>query len=301
MALPKTKASALLIKAMTSTSIAVLSTSAVASDYSFPYSYGSNNDRSLVSAHSIGEGWYLRGEIGPNLTYNNTERYDQIGSVATDDSLFESVSFNVGVGKRINDYFRADVTAGQADLSAYERTIRLTAVPAGHPCDGTAQVGDPAVTTPVFIDNCDQIDVFELGAISAMANAYVDLPGAWGLRPFIGAGIGISQVTWREDYGQIRCVPDPVPEEACNGRAIGETVVTETSEFEEVQYNLTWSVAAGAGYDLGEGVTLEGLYRYTNYGGLDGVVSPAFGTFDIGDLETHTLNIGLRVELPSHY
>lgn len=301
MALSKSGISALLLKAMKSTSIAVLSTSAVASDHSFSYGYEASSNRSLVGAHSIGEGWYLRGEIGPNLTYNNTERYDQIGSVATDDSLFESVSFNVGVGKRINDYFRADVTAGQADLSAYERTIRLTAVSAGHPCDGTAQVGDPAVTTPVFIDECDQIDIFELGAISAMANAYVDLPGAWGLRPFIGAGIGISQVTWREDYGQIRCVPDPVPEEACNGGAIGETVVTETSEFEEVQYNLTWSVAAGAGYDLGEGVTLEGLYRYTNYGGLDGVVSPAFGTFDVGDLDTHTINFGLRVELPSLY
>ena len=68
-----------------------------------------------------------------------------------------------------------------------------------------------------------------------------------------------------------------------------------------MQYNLAWSVAAGLGYYISDGVTLEGLYRYTNHGGLESVVSPVFGTIDIGDLDTHTLNLGLRVEFPSRY
>ena len=120
-------------------------------------------------------GWYLRGDIG----FSN-QRVDRLNN-ALDSTLTSSVQknnfnaagiFGLGVGYKVNNWFRADVTGEYRGNSQFFGTDRITY--AG------------GVGTDTYHATKNEWVV--------LANAYVDLGTWWCITPFIGAGVGGARV-----------------------------------------------------------------------------------------------------------
>ncbi len=124
-------------------------------------------------------GWYLRGDVGYAFTklrgahfYQGPGRYVRDFDRA---DLDDSWTVGGGVGYQINQHLRTDVTLdylGKADFSG-------------------STSGSCGVST-----NCTSRDVSSLTAWSLMANAYVDIGTYGAFTPYVGAGIGGTQVRW---------------------------------------------------------------------------------------------------------
>ncbi|MEA3533663.1 outer membrane protein [Rhizobium sp. CC-YZS058] len=127
----------------------------------------------------VAGGWYLRGDVGYAFTklrgahfYQGPGRYVRDFDRA---DLDDSWTVGGGVGYQINQHLRTDVTLdylGKADFSG-------------------STSGSCGVST-----NCTSRDVSSLTAWSLMANAYVDIGTYGAFTPYVGAGIGGTQVRW---------------------------------------------------------------------------------------------------------
>src|SRR5829696_6530107 len=122
-------------------------------------------------------GWYLRGDIG----FSN-QRVDRLNN-ALDSTLTSSVQrnnfgtagiFGLGVGYKVNNWFRADITGEYRGNSQFFGTDHLT-------------YAGPAFGVDTY--NATKSEWVVLG------NAYVDLGTWWCVTPFIGAGIGGARVS----------------------------------------------------------------------------------------------------------
>ena len=237
-------------------------------------------------------GWYLRGDVGYNFKsksdghydfYNvgfgnngidNTEHYDSI-------TLKNSANFGVGVGYRVNGYFRTDLTVD------YFRT----GVEGSSKCGYLVEIGyllDPTN------NNCRYNDSSHASVWTTMANAYVDI-GTYGrITPYIGAGLGFAHVKYDDMDNEISCGGG-----SCNGFP-----VYKGSHPGESSWRFASSLMAGASIDITHQLKFDAGYKYTRiaegdaYGydkadsaaGASGVQGKDHG-FDI-----HTVRAGLRYE-----
>lgn len=238
-------------------------------------------------------GWYLRGDIGYNFKsktdghydfYNvgfgndgvdNTEFYDDI-------SLKGSANFGIGVGYRVTDHFRTDLTVD------YFRT----GVEGSSRCGYLVEIGyglDPVN------NNCRYDDSSHASVWTAMANAYVDI-GTYGrITPYIGAGLGFAHVKYDDMENEI----------SCGGGLCGtETEIYHGTHPGESSWRFASSLMAGASVDITDQLKFDAGYKYTRiakgdaYGyddadraaGADGVQGKDHG-FNI-----HTVRAGLRYE-----
>jgi len=104
----------------------------------------------------VGSGWYLRGDIGYNISETHYE-FSYLG-VDTDNSR---IFGGLGVGYRFTDYFRGELNLGFLSQDTLDAT------------DGINTVS------------------LENTVWSGMANAYVDLGTIAGFTPYVGAGAGM--------------------------------------------------------------------------------------------------------------
>ena len=120
-------------------------------------------------------GWYLRGDIG----FSN-QRVDRLNNVL-DAGLTSSVQnnnfntagiFGLGVGYKLNNWFRGDITGEWRGNSQFFGTDRISYV-------GGVGVDTYHATKNEWV---------------VLANAYVDLGTWWCMTPFIGAGVGGARV-----------------------------------------------------------------------------------------------------------
>ena len=124
-------------------------------------------------------GWYLRGDIDYHFsTFRgaNYITYGTPGGLGAFDfgNLRGAFSAGLGVGYKMNKWFRADLTADYFFRSTF--TGQTSGTCGGAPCTSS--------------------DRSAYSAIVAMANAYVDL-GTWHrITPYVGAGIGGARVKW---------------------------------------------------------------------------------------------------------
>lgn len=123
-------------------------------------------------------GWYLRGDI--DYHWSDVDDIEYItytppGTGAfTSTELDGSWSIGGGVGYRMNDYLRADLTVD------YLADADFTGSTSGT-CGGLP---------------CTSVDSSSYSALLVLANAYVDLGTYGGFTPYIGAGIGGAHVSW---------------------------------------------------------------------------------------------------------
>ncbi|MCC7276355.1 MAG: porin family protein [Alphaproteobacteria bacterium] len=178
-----------------------------------------------------------------------------------------SVALAGGIGYRLSGLFRVDATLGWRP---------------GFRFDGQADF-------PVAGDQSVRGDV---SALTGLVTGYVDLaplvPIDLGrFRPFVGAGVGISRNRLDRTTLSFPTIPQQVT-----------TPGGTTTSF-------AWTVAAGTGIILDDGLTLEIAYRYTDLGRVETergyavrqrpsgtILLPIDGTR--ADLRSHGVSVGLR-------
>ncbi|MFL6838659.1 MAG: outer membrane protein [Bradyrhizobium sp.] len=220
-------------------------------------------------------GWYLRGDIG----FSN-QRVDRLNNAldASNTSSVQHLAFNtagifgLGVGYKINNWFRADVTGEYRGNSQFFGTDAIT-FPGG-------------VGTDTYHATKSEWVV--------LANAYVDLGTWWCITPFIGAGVGGARVSIANftDQSITNLGGGALP-----GLAFGDNVS---------KWNLAWAVHAGLAYRVSPNFTVELAYRYLDMGdGLTGDLRTFDGTNAINNpttfknITSHDLKLGVRWDLDS--
>ena len=220
-------------------------------------------------------GWYLRGDIG----FSN-QRVDRLNN-ALDATLTSSVQtnnfntagiFGLGVGYKVNNWFRADITGEYRGNSQF--------------------LGKDVNTFPGGVGT----DTYH-GTKSewvVLGNAYVDLGTWWCITPFIGAGVGGARVSIANftDAGITN---------------IGGLVSPSVAFGDNMsKWNFAWAAHAGLAYKVTPSFTVELAYRYLDMGdGLTGDLRTFDGTNAINNpmtfknITSHDLKLGVRWDLSS--
>ena len=220
-------------------------------------------------------GWYLRGDIG----FSN-QRVDRLNNAldAGNTTSIQNNSFNtagifgLGVGYKVNNWFRADVTGEYRGNSQF--------------------LGKDSITYPGGVAT----DTYHASKSEwvVLANAYVDLGTWWCMTPFIGAGVGGARVSINNFTDQ--------------GLAIQGGPVLPSLAFGDntSKWNLAWALHAGVAYKVTPNFTVELAYRYLDMGdGLTGDLRTFDGTNNINNpttfknITSHDLKLGLRWDLSS--
>ena len=221
-------------------------------------------------------GWYLRGDIG--FSNQRVDRLTNARDVTVASSLqtnnFNTAGiFGLGVGYKVNNWFRADVTGEYRGNSQFHGTDRIT------------YVGGIGIDTYNGTKN----------EWVVLANAYIDLGTWWYITPFIGAGVGGARVA-------INGFTDASIANNGGGALPGLAYADNVSKW-----NLAWAVHAGLAYKVTPNFTVEFAYRYLDMGdGLTGDLR----TFDGSGVNTinpttfknitsHDLKLGVRWDLTS--
>jgi opacity protein-like surface antigen len=226
-------------------------------------------------------GWYLRGDIGfsnqsvKSVRNTNDALYANNLSFGQQTGFDTGGIFDLGVGYRFNNWFRADVT-GQYRGRTNFHGLDLVSYPMGGGAVGYgADTYNGSKSEWLFL-----------------ANAYFDLGTWWCVTPFIGAGIGASRVTVANftDLGT-------------NYLAAGGVGPGLVSAATGSQWNFAWAAHAGLAYQVSPNLTLELAYSYVNLG--NGVTGNAWAfdysagghVFKFNDITSHDLKVGVRWNL----
>jgi len=234
----------------------------------------------ISAAETGSQGFYLRGDLGyagwteegdPSL------RLFDAGTGMTDTASFDDARFGkpvsgaLGVGYQFNDMFRADLTGdyfeGRFDGSG-DADIPCSGEAAGTSCAGSERA--------------------DYKATGIMANGYVDLATLAGFTPYLGAGLGVTQLRWSDVSLTTTCVAGAA---ACSGAA----AVTQSFDGDS-SWRFTYALMAGVSYDMTERLKLDFGYRYSQIADGDMFGSSDIDGFDDG-LGRHEVRAGLRLSL----
>jgi opacity protein-like surface antigen len=232
----------------------------------------------------VGSGWYLRGDVGyvfdSGIDGVDYTAFDGVGDVS---ASFSSASIDTdftwggGFGYRFTDYFRVDATVDGFRADFDGRTA------SDFPC-----LADPDVGTTCRSENSS-----EVSAVSVMANGYVDLGTYVGFTPYVGAGAGMSYVSWHDLNDTTYCV---------DGGAVcaSPDAVGSTSHGGDDGWRFTYALMAGFAYDITKNFKLDLGYKYRSIDGGDMFgwdSGDTFGDGSHGNIDTHEVRLGLRYEL----
>ncbi len=126
--------------------------------------------------------------------------------------------FNIGAGYRMNDLLRAELTYNYRGGAENEKTIQGAGV---------------------YSDN-----KYSVSTSGIMLNGYVDIPVGGAVTPYVGAGVGFTDVDYTVEF------------EGTGGK--GKRKV-DSSGF-------SYGFAAGVGIEMNERVAWDVGYRYVNHG-----------------------------------
>lgn len=166
--------------------------------------------------------WYLRGDIAyvigsePDVIYNEKAAPLKFGYAELDDTA----RIGVGIGRRIGDVLRADLTADFSFRTGFS--------------GGTVAPCSPAT--------CVTQERADMWSTAVMANAYLDLGYYAGFSPYIGAGLGVSYMNWDYNGGL--------------GKYSGDDVRLIWAAMAGISYdvNANWTLDAGYRFlDIPEG------------------------------------------------
>lgn len=225
-------------------------------------------------------GWYLRGDVG--MTNQSAKRIESAPAAAlpftTEGLGFDSAGlFDLGVGYRFNNWFRADVTGqwrGRSNLHGANNLV----------LPGYAETNNYTGSKSEWV---------------VMANAYVDLGTWWCITPFVGAGVGGS-------YNKISGFRDDGVIYGAAGVPAGVPSNSVTYFADNGKWNFAWAAHAGLAYKVNPGFTVELAYSYMNLGdaapgnfrAFDNSISGA-STLKVRDITSHDIKLGVRWDLSS--
>ncbi len=274
----------------------------------------------------IGQGWYIRGDIGasldqtPSLTFNaNSLSAPPPAAVApTYGAAAGKTDFvgGLGVGYRFTDYFRADATID------YRTGMGFASGTGGIVCPYQAvslyTTNAAGVTTPIGYlynpnETCNAAFQLTQRNYTGLANGYFDLPGYWGITPYVGAGLGVniqntsgnltytktsdgtpyaadlspSQGTpqlWLNQWGQLKTPQPPIAFAPQNWNR----------SYNNTKYSLAIALTGGIGIALTPQATLDLSYRYLDLGSNSYVVNSQTGATVSQRNTAQEVRIGIR-------
>lgn len=284
------------------------------------------DDANFAKPAELGSGWYIRGDLGLNI--NGVQDVSIYGNPVTssyqNNNYTDKVHFGAGVGYRFNNFLRMDAGLGRlagtdyttSELMYEDATSSFPGDPLAvqpgeaNPCNGWGTFVDLGTGTTYtgddFITNCINKDTVQYDVTYAMANVYADLGTYYGFQPFVGLGVGVGRLAWREELDSVDCIPvaSDVRVEGCRAYGVGDqpsanTPYTQPGTVNEgVDYRLGYSLTAGVGYNINPNVTVEMAYRYMNFGATllseSGTTGSGLSSNGYG---THQVNMGLRYNI----
>jgi opacity protein-like surface antigen len=148
------------------------------------------------------------------------------------------------MGYQFNSFLRGDVTG-----TMWSRKINGNDT---HPavCDVTNPIG----TT------CRSEDSTKVSAYEVMANAYADLGTFVGVTPYLGAGLGMTRLSY-DNLTNTSYYVDAAGHDA----GVFNTAVHPG----ENSWRFTWALMAGASYDISKNLKFDLGYRYSRVQGGD--------------------------------
>jgi opacity protein-like surface antigen len=233
-------------------------------------------------------GWYLRGDIGfsnqsvKNVRNTNDALYAPLLSLNQTSGFDTAGIFDLGVGYRINNWLRADVTGQYRGRSNFHG-LDLTSFPNGGAIGFGADDYKASKSEWLFL-----------------ANAYVDLGTWWCVTPFIGAGVGTARVTIANFTDQNVGTLFPP------GSGVGPGFASAPTAS---KWNLAWALHTGLAYHVNPNMSVELGYSYVNLGdGVTGSVTTFDGfttnhVMSFKDITSHDVKLGVRwnLEAPQTY
>jgi opacity protein-like surface antigen len=231
-------------------------------------------------------GWYLRGDIGfsnqsvKSIAMADGRNADLISLQQT--TAFDTAGiFGLGVGYKVNNWFRADVIGQYRGKANFKGTDVVT-FPAGGGIVGNGVNNYSASKSEWLV----------------MANGYVDLGTWWCVTPFIGAGVGMSRVTIANytDNGLTNQSGFP---------PVAGTYPSAAGAPSASKWNFAWALHTGLAYKVNPNFTVELGYSYLDLGpGTTGAVTTYDGftrgvPMQFKNITSHDLKLGVRWDLSS--
>ena len=196
------------------------------------------------------------------------------------DEYDDAVTYAAGVGYRLNDRFRMDLTAE----SLREQTHNIDDV-------ARAPLLSGGVLTPGSIVTRTNDHLTTRGG-AVLLNAYYDMPSAWGsFTPYAGAGLGFAMLSVDRRNSTVETAIEQ-----------GAGSVTQFSSNDSSSDNAMAFAAmatVGATYKLSDITELDLNYRYLYVGGVDAtvVVNGHSSTVETDGTSDHQLRAGLRFNI----
>jgi opacity protein-like surface antigen len=231
-----------------------------------------------IASDAATTGWYIRGDIGyaawigdegASYRIDNANR-NTVSAGAFDSSRFaKPFSFGGGIGYQFTDIWRADLTG---DFSTSDFS-------------GMARSGQPCAAAPAGT-SCSYDTRGDMRANGILANGYVDLATVKGFTPYLGAGLGVTNVRWSNMRSQPGCVNGA---SACSGTAPAQQDLDGASSW-----RFTYALMAGVSYEIADHIKLDLGYRFSDIAGGDMFSSAGLSGHDDG-LMRHEFRIGIRI------
>lgn len=241
-------------------------------------------------------GWYLRGDIG--IAALNSGKYNysdnQPGITFTSKDFQQQIFGGIGVGYQFNSWLRFDVTGEYRGKTGFSVHDEYSGRNVGQDCAGAVNA---------LLDCGFAGGNRNTGGISSMvflANAYLDLGTWYGLTPFVGAGVGVSQnrVSGLADQGY---ATQTTFNTGTNVVAAGPfTSPTFGTAGTGTKSSFAYALMAGVSYDVTPNYKVELGYRYLNMGkfqsGTYTCAGGCGGTYSLQgrDLDAHEFRFGMR-------
>lgn len=217
-------------------------------------------------------GWYLRGDF--TESFFDAPRDDTPPDPKDPGMpplvglrLSDAPGYGGGVGYRVNDWLRFDLTIDQRSPSRFAAYSSRSNFVTGY-----------------------NVEAGKLNVLTGLANVYADLGTWWGLTPYIGGGVGFADKGFRANYTQTTCLL-----EACDGTP-GTGPRTAAFRPNRSVSSFAWALTAGVSYRIGLGLSVDAAYRYVDLGkAKSGIDEYGQGT-RLKDLAANEFRIGLRYQ-----
>jgi opacity protein-like surface antigen len=218
----------------------------------------------------VGSGWYLRGDFTASDFRNPKD--DTLpgtpGAKILGRRLSSTEGYGGGVGYRFNSYLRADVTVDARSRSRFRDYSSRTLFKEG------------------YNEEAGKLDV-----VTGLFNVYADLGTWYGVTPYVGAGVGFADKTFRDGWTQTTCTT----------ATCGDTQPTYTigpqgfdARKSHGATTLAWAAMAGLSYEIGAGVSIDASYRYLEVGKARSDFDAYGFNTRVKDIRANEVRVGLR-------
>lgn len=226
---------------------------------------------------AVGSGWYLRADLteaayGRPADDTRPDANDPGRPPLVGLRLGDGVGYGGGVGYRVNPWLRLDATIDQREPGRYRALSSRSNFAAGY-----------------------NVEAAQVSALTGLVNVYADLGTWWGLTPYVGGGVGFSDVGLARAHTRTTCLV-----EACDG-AEGTGARTAVRRPNRALASLAWALTAGASYALGGGFSLDAAYRYVDLGNAKSGLDAYNAGTRLKDLAANEFRLGLRYDLGDRF